>query len=60
MVDPVSIAIGAAIGGASGKFVEKAWTRGEKWISSYFKDNAPKAEKTAQHMRHIGELTTMT
>jgi len=37
MVDPTSIIIGAAIGGAAGKFVEKAWNLGEKWISSYFK-----------------------
>jgi hypothetical protein len=35
MPDPVSmIALGAAIGGAAGKFVEKAWDSGEKWAAS--------------------------
>lgn len=48
MVDPASIALGAAIGGAAGKFVDKAWNLGEKWISSYFKDHAPKAIEKAQ------------
>ena len=50
MVDPASIAIGAAIGGAAGKFVDKAWNLGEKWISSYLKDHEPKAiEKAKQN-----------
>jgi hypothetical protein len=47
-MDPVSfIALGAAIGGASGKFVEKAWDSGEKWIQSYFKDHRENAQKQA-------------
>jgi len=37
-MDPVSIAVtSAAIGGVAGKFVEKAWNLGEKWITEYFK-----------------------
>ncbi len=47
-MEPVSlIALGAAIGGASGKFVEKAWDSGEKWIQSYFKDHKENAQKQA-------------
>ena len=58
MVDPASIAIGAAIGGAAGKFVDKAWNLGEKWISSYFKDHAPKAIEKAQQnsLEFLSEL----
>lgn len=33
------IAFGAAVGGGTGKFVEKAWDSGEKWIKSYFKNH---------------------
>lgn len=47
-MEPASlIALGAAIGGASGKFVEKAWDSGEKWILSYFKDHKENAQKQA-------------
>ena len=38
-MEPISIIVGAAIGGASGKFVEKLWDSGEKWIQSYYKDH---------------------
>lgn len=49
MSDPVSlIALGAAIGGAAGKFVEKAWDSGEKWISSYFANHHEKSQKKAK------------
>ncbi len=48
MVEPSSIIISAAIGGAAGKFVEKAWNQGEKWITNYFKDHEPKAIEKAQ------------
>ncbi len=49
MVDPLSlIALGAAVGGATGKFVEKAWDSGERWITSYFADHHPKAVAQAQ------------
>jgi hypothetical protein len=48
-MDPLSIAIiGGAVGGAAGKFVEKAWTQGEKWISRYFEYHAPKAIEKAE------------
>lgn len=47
-MEPLSIiAIGAAVGGAAGKFVEKAWDSGEKWIQSYFKDHKDVAQKKA-------------
>jgi hypothetical protein len=49
MADPLSlVAFGAAVGGAAGKFVEKAWDSGEKWITSYFCDHRPKAIAQAQ------------
>ncbi|MBI5015869.1 MAG: hypothetical protein HZB55_10310 [Deltaproteobacteria bacterium] len=49
MTDPLSlIALGAAVGGAAGKFVEKAWDSGEKWITVYFADHRPKAIAQAQ------------
>lgn len=49
MTDPLSlIALGAAVGGAAGRFVEKAWDSGEKWITSYFADHRPKAIAQAQ------------
>jgi hypothetical protein len=48
--DPlVVIALGAAIGGAAGKFVEKAWDSGEKWIKEYFKDHKETAQKNAEN-----------
>ncbi len=47
-MEPLSlIALGAAIGGGTGKFVEKAWESGEKWIQSYFKDHKENAQKQA-------------
>lgn len=47
-MDPLSIiAIGAAVGGAAGKFVEKAWDSGEKWIQTYFKDHKDVAQQKA-------------
>ncbi|MCI2245725.1 hypothetical protein L3067_14040 [Xanthomonas sp. PPL568] len=48
MADPLSlVALGAAVGGAAGKFVEKAWDSGEKWITTYFLDYRPKAAEEA-------------
>jgi len=48
-MEPLSIIlISAAAGGIAGKFVEKAWDSGEKWLSSYFKDHAPKAREEAE------------
>lgn len=47
-MDPLSlIGIGAAIGGASGKFAEKSWDLGEKWILSFFKGHKEGAQKLA-------------
>lgn len=47
-MDPLSlIALGAAVGGAAGKFVEKAWDSGEKWIITFFKDHSEVAQKKA-------------
>ncbi len=58
MVDPVSIAVIAAIGGVAGKFVDKVWYQGEKWITNYYKDHAPKAMENAQQnsLQFLSEL----
>lgn len=49
MVDPLSlIALGAALGGAAGKFTEKAWDAGERWLNRFFRDHAPAANEAAQ------------
>ena len=49
MADPLSlVALGAVVGGAASKFVEKAWDAGEKWLSSYFADHHETAVKTAR------------
>lgn len=49
MPDPLSlIALGAAVGGASGKLVESTWALGEKWIASYFRDHRDAAVKQAE------------
>lgn len=58
-MEPLSIiAIGAAVGGAAGKFVEKAWDSGEKWIITYFKDHKEIAQKkaTENSMDFLNEL----
>ena len=49
MTDPLSlVALGAVVGGAAGKFVEKAWDSGEKWIKSYFENHHEKAQEKAK------------
>lgn len=49
MSDPLSlVALGAAIGGAAGKFAEKAWDSGEKWLNTYFENHGIKAQKKAR------------
>ncbi len=58
-MEPLSIiAIGAAVGGAAGKFVEKAWDSGEKWIQTFFKDHKEVAQKKATEntMDFLNEL----
>lgn len=48
-MEPVSIVvISAAVGGVTGKLIERAWGLGEKWLSSYFKDHLPKARESAE------------
>jgi len=40
MTDPLSlIALGAALGGISGKFSEKAWELAEKWLARRYEDH---------------------
>jgi len=49
MTDPLTlIAMGAAVGGAAGKFVEKAWDVGEKWIASYYENHREKVQEQAR------------
>lgn len=61
MPEPLSlIALGAAIGGGAGKFVEKAWDSGEKWVVSYFSNHQEKAREKAEEnssdfLRKLGE-----
>lgn len=58
-MDPLSIiAIGAAVGGGAGKFVEKAWDSGEKWILTFFKDLGEVAQQkaTENSMEFLNEL----
>ncbi len=57
MPDPLSlVALGAAIGGGAGKFVEKAWDSGEKWIVSYFANHQEKAREKAEAVRRHRKL----
>jgi hypothetical protein len=60
MVDPASIVIGAAIGGATGAFTKEVWNLGKNWIHSYFKDHRPKAiEKAEQNsLDFLAQLAT--
>ena len=39
--------LGAAVGGGTGKFVEKAWDSGEKWINSYFRNHNDSVQELA-------------
>lgn len=58
-MEPLSIVvISAAAGGFAGKFVEKAWDSGEKWIQSFFKDHKEKAlaKATENSMDFLNEL----
>ncbi len=48
-MEPLSLVVGSAIlGGAAGKFTERAYDSGSKWISSYFKDHAIQSEEQAK------------
>jgi len=49
MPDPISlIALGAAVGGAAGKFTEKAWDSSERWIKERFGSHRAAAQKQAR------------
>lgn len=49
MADPVSlVALGAAVGGAAGKFVEKAWDSGERWLQERFGSHAAETQQLAR------------
>lgn len=43
------IAFSAGVGGASGKFVEKVWDLGEKWLMTYFREHSANAQKHAKN-----------
>src|SRR5947207_10440021 len=49
MPDPISlIALGAAVGGAAGKFTEKAWDCSERWLRERFGSHRAAAQKQAR------------
>lgn len=49
MSDPISlIALGAAVGGAAGKFAEKAWESAQKWLVERFGTHAAEAQAQAR------------
>jgi hypothetical protein len=49
MSDPLTlVALGAAIGGAAGKFTEKALDSGERWLKTYFANHGKKAQLKAK------------
>ena len=48
MLDPVSVATGAAIGGAASKVVEKAWDSAERWLKERFGTHAVEAQERAR------------
>jgi len=58
-MEPLSIIlISAAAGASAGKFVEKAWDSGEKWIQTFFKDHKKVAQQKATEntMDFLNEL----
>ena len=58
-MEPISvIALSAAVGGAAGKFVEKAWDSGEKWIRTNNKEHKEVAQQKAKEnaMEFLNEL----
>ena len=62
MTDPLSlIALSAAVGRAAGKFVEKAWDSGEKWIASYFANHHGKSQEKAKEnsLSFLTDLASM-
>ena len=58
-MEPLSIiVISAAAGATAGKFVEKAWDSGDKWIQTFFKDHKQIAQQKATEntMDFLNEL----
>ena len=50
MPDPISlIALGAAVGGAAGKFAEKSWEIAEGWLRERFGSHSATARQQAEH-----------
>ena len=48
-MDPISVVASSAIvGGVAGKFTEKAWDSGQKWLASYFQNHGNKAREKAK------------
>ena len=48
-MDPLTAAaIAGAAGGAAGKLIEKAWSSGQRWLGTYFRDHQPKAQEAAE------------
>lgn len=48
-MEPLSmIALGAAVGGAAGKIVERVWDSGENWLRHYFKGHHQSAQDKAK------------
>ena len=49
MPDPISlVAFGAAIGGAAGKFAERAWDSADRWLAERFGSHAAEAQARAR------------
>jgi len=49
MTDPLSIiALGAAVGGAAGKFTEKTWEIGQRWLSNRFAEHTEESKTRAR------------
>lgn len=42
------IVTGAVVGGLAGKFAEKAWDSGQKWLSTYFQNHSEKVQEQAK------------
>lgn len=48
LIEPITAGLlGGVAGAAAGKFIERAWDSGEKWIITHFRDHQPKAKEEA-------------
>ncbi|SEA79057.1 LPO_1073/Vpar_1526 family protein [Psychroflexus halocasei] len=52
------VAISSAVGGLTGKFVEKAWDSGEKWIQNFYNNHNENVNKKAKEnsLKFLNEL----